>query len=111
MHRHSWAIMSVVLALVVSGQRSSGQGEDPIDRLLRDGRLPREMMRERAHSDFSESVGKFMDFLAAGAFDEARALRPAACAAWRATRHESALTGRFWVWNTELDLDMLCPNL
>lgn len=108
MRRRLWGVVFVVLVFLCSGQRSSGQGEDPVDRLLREGRVPREMILERGHSDFTEPLGRFMDFLAAGAFAEARAVWPAACAAWRATRQDSPLTGRFWVWNTEFDLNVLC---
>jgi hypothetical protein len=48
--------------------------------------------------------------LAAGAFEEAKAIQPDACAAWAATRQNSAFSGKFWVWNTEISLDTLCTN-
>ncbi len=98
-----------VLALMLWVQPSPGQAEeDQIDRLLRSGRLPADMIREHGHSDFTEPVGRFLDLLAAGAVAKARALQPAACAAWRSGRRESPLTGKVGVWNTEIDLDTLC---
>jgi len=84
--------------------------EDQIDRLLHGGRVPKEMIRDRAHSDFTDPLGKFLDFLAAGAFTQARALQPDACSAWRATRQQSAWTGKVVVWGTEIDLDTLCAR-
>ena len=103
------AAPAVVLALALCVQSSPGQAEeDQIDRLLRSGRLPADMIREHGHSDFTEPVGRFLDLLAAGAVAKARALQPAACAAWRSGRRESPLTGKVGVWNTEIDLDTLC---
>ena len=66
-------------------------------------------MRDRhGYSDFTDPLGRFLDLLAAGAFVEARAIQPNACAAWQVTRQDSAFTGKFWIWDTEIDLDVLC---
>ena len=99
----------MILGLLLCGQAWSVRAEeDSIDRLLASGRVPRDMIKDKAHSDFTDPLGKFLDFLAAGAFAQARRLRPEACAEWRATRADSGWTGRFVVWETELDLDTLC---
>ncbi len=102
------AIAAAVLLLSLCGQ--AWAAEDQIDQLLRSGRVPKTMIREHAYSDFTDPLGRYLDFLAAGAFAQARALQPDACAAWRATRQDSAWTGRFVVWSTEIDLDALCAR-
>ena len=58
----------------------------------------------------TDKDGPIMDLLAAGAVTEARAIQPDACNAWRATRQTSALTGKFWALNVEIDLDTLCGS-
>lgn len=107
----TWTCRAIVLAglaLLLWGAFSPGRAEDRIDLLLRSGRIPKSMMHEHGYSDFTDPIGKFMDLLAAGAFAEARAIQPAACANWLATRRDSPLTGKFWVWDTEIDLNTLC---
>lgn len=84
--------------------------DDAIDRMLQSGLVPADMTRRHGYSDFTDPLGRFMDLLAAGAIDEARAVQPDACAAWLATRRNSAFTGKFWAWNTEIDLDTLCAR-
>ncbi|MSP02519.1 MAG: hypothetical protein EXR07_15935 [Acetobacteraceae bacterium] len=102
---------AIVLAtLLLSGQPNPAAAEDQIDRLLRSGRVPGHMIREYGYSDFTNPLGKFLDFLAAGAFVRARALQPAACAEWLATRQDSPLTGKVWIWETEIDLNTLCTQ-
>lgn len=103
-HHHA-----IVLALALIGPVGPARAEDQIDALLRSGRVPTAQMHERGYSDFTEPLGRFMDLLAAGAFAEARALLPAACVQWLATRGSSAFSGKFWAFDTELDLDTLCP--
>jgi hypothetical protein len=83
--------------------------QDPIDRLIQRAPAPPGASPHHAYSDFTDPLGRFMDFLAAGAFADARAMQPQACAAWLATRTSSPLSGRFRVWDTDLDLDALCP--
>jgi hypothetical protein len=78
--------------------------------MLQRGQIPADMVHKHGYSDFTDPLGRFLDLLAAGAFAEARAIQPDACAAWLATRQSSALTGRFWVWDTEIDLDTLCAH-
>ena len=104
------AIVLVGLGLPLSGALSPGRAEDQIDVLLRSGRVPKSMMHEHGYSDFTDPLGRFMDLLAAGAFGEARALQPAACAAWLAARQDSPLTGKFWAFDTEIDLNILCAS-
>jgi hypothetical protein len=99
-------IVSVVaVACLVSGNAGA---EDKIDALLHHGQLPADMIHPHGYSDFTDPLGRFLDLLAAGAFDEARLIQPDACAVWAATRQTSAFSGRFWVWSTEIDLDTLC---
>ena len=104
------AILPGVLTLLISGVFQHGHAEDQIDLLLRGGRVPKDMIREHGYSDFTEPVGRFLDLLAAGAFSEAREIQPKACATWLATRQDSALTGKAWVWDTEIDLNTLCAQ-
>jgi hypothetical protein len=80
--------------------------QDAIDLLIQ--RAPPGAPPHHAYSDFTDPLGRFMDFLAAGAFADARAMQPQACATWLATRDTSPLTGRFRVGDTEIDLDGLC---
>ena len=102
------AILPTAVTLLLWGQPHSGRAEDQIDQLI--GRIPKHMIREHGYSDFTDPVGKFLDLLAAGAFAKARAIQGDACASWRANRQDSPLTGRFRVWDTELDLDTLCAS-
>jgi hypothetical protein len=86
----------------------NARAEDAIDQMLQQGQIPATMTNQHGYSDFTDPLGRFLDLLAAGAFAEARAIQPDACADWRATRNTSAFTGKFWVWNTQIDLDTLC---
>ena len=82
--------------------------QDAIDQMLQQGRVPSDMTNRHGYSDFTDPLGRYLDLLAAGAFVEAKSIQPNACAAWLATRKNSAFTGKFWVWNTEINLDTLC---
>jgi hypothetical protein len=86
------------------------RADDDIDLMLRLGRVPPDRIQSHGYSDFTDPLGRFMDLLAAGAFPEARRIQPEACAAWLTTRQTSALTGKFWVWNTEINLDTICAH-
>ena len=102
-------VAAALAGLLLCGHAApAGAAEDQIDRLLASGRVPRDMIRDHAYSDFTDPLGKYLDFLAAGAFAQARGLQPEACEAWRATREDSAWTGKFIVWQTEINLDTLC---
>lgn len=104
--RRTTAGAVLVLQCVAAGPAAA---QDAVERLMQRGVGPADAAHRHAYSDFSDPLGRFMDMLAAGAFGEARAIQPAACAAWLATRHSSPLTGRFRVWDAEIDLDTLCP--
>jgi hypothetical protein len=80
--------------------------QDAIERLTQ--QAPGNEPRHHAHSDFTDPLGRFLDYLAAGAFVDARAIQPAACAAWRTSPQSAAFTGHIKVWDTDLDLDTLC---
>jgi hypothetical protein len=103
-------IILVITAILLGGEPTSASAQDEIDLMLRRGQIPADMIQKHGYSDFTDPLGRFLDLLAAGAFAEARAIQPDACAAWLATRQSSALTGKFWVWNTEIDLDTLCAH-
>ncbi len=103
-------IAVAAIAFLLCGWPNAGRAEDEIDLLLRHGQVPADMTRRHGYSDFTEPLGRFLDLLAAGAFVEARSIQPDACAAWLATRQTSAMTGRFWIWNTEINLDTLCAR-
>jgi len=87
---------------------ASARAEDGIDQLR--SQYPLDMMNRHGYSDFTDPLGRFLDLLAAGAFDEARAVQPDACAAWAATRQTSAFSGKFWIANTLISLDTLCAG-
>ncbi len=87
---------------------SVAQAEDKIDRFRHGGVLPADMINTHGYSDFTDPLGRFLDLLAAGAFDEAKAILPDACATWAATRKTSAFSGKFTIWNTQSDLDAVC---
>jgi len=103
-------IMLAITAILLGGEPTSASAQDEIDLMLQRGQIPANMIQKHGYSDFTDPLGRFLDLLAAGAFAEARAIQPDACAAWLATRQSSALTGKFWVWNTEIDLDRLCAH-
>lgn|SRR6185437_13407160 len=84
---------------------------DAIDELSQRSTMPPDLRQPHGHSDFTDPLGRFLDFLAAGAFADAKRLKPEACAAWSAKRQtSSALTGKVLIWDTEIDLDKLCAD-
>jgi hypothetical protein len=87
---------------------ASASAEDKIDQLNR--QYPVNMVNRHGYSDLTDPLGRFLDLLAAGAFDEAKALEPDACATWAATRQTSAFSGKFWIANTLINLDTLCAT-
>ena len=98
------------VACLLLGQAVAANAEDEIDLMLQRGQFPPDMMHAHGYSDFTDPLGRFLDLLAAGAFTDARAIQPDACAAWLATRQDSAFSGRFWIWKTEVSLDRLCAR-
>lgn len=97
-------VASIVLSwLLLTGPAAA---QDTIDLLMQ--RSPGNDPSHHAHSDFTDPLGRFLDFLAEGAFVDARNLQPAACAAWRTSPQSAALSGKFRVWETEVDLNTLC---
>ena len=100
---------AIVFALLSLGVPNAATAADAVDQLMRGGQVPTAMIHDHGHSDFfADPVGRFLDLLAAGAFTDARALQPDACRTWLATREHSAWTGKFRVWETEIDLNTLC---
>jgi hypothetical protein len=97
-------------ASLLLGETNPAPAEDAIDLMLQRGQVPDDMKQRHGYSDFTDPLGRFLDLLAAGAFVEARSIQPDACATWLATRQNSPLTGKFWVWNTEINLDTLCAH-
>ncbi|HET6606435.1 MAG TPA: hypothetical protein VFG62_07195 [Rhodopila sp.] len=84
---------------------------DEIDELAQRSNMPPALRQAHGYSDFTDPLGRFLDLLAAGAFADARNLKPEACAAWLAKRQtSSALTGKVQIWDTEIDLDKLCAS-
>ncbi|HEY0183204.1 MAG TPA: hypothetical protein VGC09_10395 [Rhodopila sp.] len=110
MHRTAKSIALAATSLTLLGEPAAVRADDEIDLMLRRGQIPNDMIREHGYSDFTDPLGRFLDLLAAGAFVEARSIQPQACATWLASRQNSALTGRFQVWNTEINLDALCSH-
>jgi hypothetical protein len=104
------AIVVAATASLLLGETNPAPAEDEIDLMLQRGQIPAGMINRHGYSDFTDPLGRFLDLLAAGAFDEARSIQPDACATWLATRQNSPLTGKFWVWNTEINLDTLCAH-
>ena len=109
-HRPGMAIAITATACLLVGELKAANAEDAIDLMLQRGQVPADLTRKHGYSDFPDPLGRFLDLLAAGAIAEARVIQPDACAAWLATRQSSALTGKFWVWNTEINLDTLCAS-
>jgi hypothetical protein len=102
------AIRLLAAFLLLLGEAVAAAAPDQIELLLQRGQVPPDMRNRHGYSDFTDPLGRFLDLLAAGAFVEARAIQPDACAAWQATREGSAFSGKFWIWDTEIDLDRLC---
>ena len=105
------AIVVAATASLLLGETNPAPAEDEIDLMLQRGQIPADMINRHGYSDFTDPLGRFLDLLAAGAFVEARSIQPEACATWLATRQNSPLTGKFWVWNTEINLDAVCSPL
>jgi hypothetical protein len=104
------AVVVTAAACLFWVQACPVQAEDDIDLMLRLGRVPPDRIQSHGYSDFTDPLGQFLDLLAAGAFADARRIQPEACTAWLATRETSALTGKVWVWNTEINLDTMCAH-
>ena len=102
--------MVAATASLLFGETNPAPAEDEIDLMLQRGQIPADMINRQGYSDFTDPLGRFLDPLAARAFVEARSIQPDACATWLATRQNSPLTGKFWVWNTEVNLDTLCAH-
>ena len=105
----SWLAIAA-LSAVFGFSPGAAVAEDQIDRLVKSGRISPALTRQKPHSDFSDPLGRFLDYLAAGAIAPARALQPAACDVWRTNRQNTAWTGKVSVWETEIDLDRLCAG-
>jgi len=84
--------------------------QDEIEKLRQHGQLPADISPRHAYSDYTDPVGRFMDLLAAGGLTEAQALQPDACKAWATMRERSAITGKFWVGSTEIDMNTVCAR-
>jgi hypothetical protein len=72
--------------------------------------VPPDVIHPHGYSDFTDPLGRFLDLLAAGAFEDARSIQPEACATWAATRTTSAFSGKFTIWNIQTDLDTICAT-
>jgi hypothetical protein len=103
-------IMLLAAVVLLAGGAVPANAEDELDLMLQRGKFPADFMHTHGYSDFTDPLGRFLDLLAAGAFADARAIQPAACATWLATRQNSAFTGKVWIWRTEVDLDTLCAR-
>jgi hypothetical protein len=104
---------AIVVAATVSlllSETHPARAEDEIDQMLQHAQIPADRVNRHGYSDFTDPLGRFLDLLAAGAFAEARSIQPEACATWLATRQDSSLSGKFRVWNTEINLDTLCAH-
>jgi hypothetical protein len=106
--RHTIGIAVAACLLLANPVPAAAQ--DQIDLMLQRGQIPRELAQQHGYSDFTNPLGRFMDLLAAGAVTDARAIQPDACKTWLATRRTSALSGKFWAWNVEINLDALCAH-
>lgn len=104
--QHGIGSAIVLIGLFLGGARA----DDQIDRLH--AQFPADLINRHGYSDYTDPVGRFLDLLAAGAFEEAKAIEPDACAAWVTTRQTSAFSGKVWITNTLVSLDTLCakPN-
>jgi hypothetical protein len=99
-----------VTACLLLGEPFAAKAEDQIDLMVQRGQIPVELAQRHGYSDFTNPVGRFMDLLAAGAVSDARAIQADACTTWLATRQTSALSGKFWAWGVEINLDALCAR-
>jgi hypothetical protein len=108
--RQTVVIAAAAYLLLGEPLPAKAKAEDQIDLMLQRGQIPVELTPRHGYSDFTNPLGKFMDLLAAGAVSDARAIQADACATWLATRQTSALSGKFWAWNVEINLDTLCAR-
>jgi hypothetical protein len=104
-------ILTAVTVAALVTMPAPARAADAIDELSQRSGMPPALRQPHGYSDFTDPLGRFLDLLAAGAFDEARRLKPQACAAWSEKRQtSSALTGKVQIWDTEIDLDKLCAS-
>jgi len=97
---------AVTAAWLLTGP--AAQAADELDRILERATIPPSSRNQHGYSDFTDPLGRFIDLLSAGAVDDARAIKADACRTWLTTRDQSAWSGKFWVWNVEVNLDLLC---
>ena len=104
-------LMAAAVAVVVFGAiLPPARAVDEIDDLAQRSNMPSALRQRHGYSDFTDPLGRFLDLLAAGAFAEAKTLKPQACAAWLVNRQTSGLTGKVQIWDTEIDLNTLCAH-
>ena len=104
-------LMAATVAVVAIGTMlRAARAMDEIDDLAQRSNMPSALRQQHGYSDFTDPLGRFLDLLAAGAFVDAKALKPQACAEWLANRQTSGLTGRVQIWDTEIDLNTLCAH-
>ena len=104
-------LMLAIILLVGAGAKASlARGADDIDQLSEQTKMPAALRYQHGYSDFTDPLGRFLDLLAAGAFEDAKLLKPEACSTWLATRDASPFTGKVQIWDTQVDLDRLCRS-
>lgn len=107
-------LRSAVLAASVSVSLCAGaplaRAQSAIDALIQQGEGPADISPGHAYSDYSDPLGRFMDSLAAGAYADAKSLQPDACKSWSASRQTTAVSGKFWVRGTLIDIEALCAD-
>ena len=103
-------MVAAVVLVTLGTMPPSARAIDEIDDLAQRSNIPPALRQPHGYSDFTDPLGRFLDFLAAGAFADAKSLRPEACAEWLANRQTSALTGKVQIWDTEIDLNKLCAG-
>jgi hypothetical protein len=103
-------IILAVTACLLWAEPFPAAAQDQIDLMLQRGQIPVALAHRHGYSDFTNPLGRFMDLVAAGAITDARAIQADACKTWLATRSTSALSGKFWAWGEEINLDALCAH-
>jgi hypothetical protein len=104
-------LMAATVAVVVLGAMlPPARAMDEIDDLAQRSNMPSALRQRHGYCDFTDPLGRSLDLLAAGAFADAKALKPQACAVWLANRQTSGLTGKVQIWDTEIDLNTLCAH-
>jgi hypothetical protein len=103
-------VVATVVLVTLGTILGSARAADEIDELAQRSHIPPALRQPHGYSDFTDPLGRFLDFLAAGAFADAKSLKPQACAEWLANRQTSALTGKVQIWDTEIDLNKLCAG-